>query len=153
MALGNDLVARIERVVEFYGRGRPVPADELHSRLQALGVVPDKDFTEFVGRWGGCFVGVSVHVWDNAKLIGSETCIELTVRAREAHGALVDGVVFADDGSGNPIWIAADGSVRLADHNNGNTVVSLAPSFRVLLESNVEDAPRAPSGDSLTKPT
>lgn len=99
MALGNELVARIERTVDFYGPGRPIPADELHVRLHALDIVPDKDFTEFVGRWGGCFVGVSVHAWDNAELIGRETCIELTMGARDAYGALIDGVVFADDRS------------------------------------------------------
>lgn len=139
MALGNELVARIERTVDFYGPGRPIPADELHARLHALDIVPDKDFTEFVGRWGGCFVGVSVHAWDNAELIRRETCIELTIGARDAYGALIDGVVFADDGSGNPIWIAADGSVRLVDHDNANTVVRLAASFRTLLEENVDD--------------
>ncbi|QIP43930.1 hypothetical protein G9444_6687 (plasmid) [Rhodococcus erythropolis] len=48
-------------------------------------------------------------------------------------------MVFADDGSGNPIWIAADGSVRLVDHDNANTVVRLAASFRTLLEENVDD--------------
>lgn len=138
MALGNGLVARIERTVDFYGPGRPIPADELHTRLQALDIVPDKDFTEFVGRWGGCFVGVSVHA-DNAELTGRETCIELTIGARDAYGALIDGVVFANDGSGNPIWIAADGSVCLVDHDNGNTVVRLAASFRTLLEENVDD--------------
>lgn len=84
-------------------------------------------------------MGVSVHAWDNAELIGRETCIELTMGARDAYGALIDGVVFADDGSGNPIWIAADGSVCLVDHDNGNTVVRLAASFRTLLEENVDE--------------
>lgn len=55
------------------------------------------------------------------------------------HGAPIDGVVFADDGSGNTIWIAADGSVRLVDHDNANTVVRLAASFRTLLAENVDD--------------
>ena len=139
MALGDGLVARIERTVDFYGHGRPIPADELHAQLLALDMVPDTDFTEFVGRWGGCFVGVSVHAWDNAEILGRETCIELTVRARETYGALIDGVVFADDGSGNPIWIAADGSVCLVDHDNGNAVVRLAASFRAMLDENVDD--------------
>lgn len=148
MALGNELVARIERTLDLYGRGRPIPATELRARLDALGVVADEDFAEFVGRWGGCFVGVSVHAWDNADLIGRETCIELTTWARDAYGALIDGVVFADDGSGNPIWIAADGSVCLVDHDNANTVVRLAASFRELLDENVDAA--APAGNADT---
>lgn len=84
-------------------------------------------------------MGVSVHAWDNAEILGRETCIELTVRARDTYGALIDGVVFADDGSGNPIWIAADGSVCLVDHDIGNTVVRLAAGFRAMLDENVDD--------------
>ncbi|MEV0329360.1 hypothetical protein AB0H63_23370 [Micromonospora echinospora] len=36
-----------------------------------------------------------------------------------------------------PIWIAADGIVRLVDHDTGNKVARLAPDFRTLLEDNV----------------
>jgi hypothetical protein len=71
--------------------------------------------------------------------LGRESCIELTTWAREAYGTLIDGVVIADDGSGNPIWIAADGTVRLVDHDNGNPVVQLAPDFRSLLADNIHD--------------
>ncbi|PTR30687.1 hypothetical protein C8K36_102540 [Rhodococcus sp. OK519] len=137
MALGAELVARIERAVATYGSGRPIPSDELRSGLGALGLAPDVDYEEFVGRWGGCFVGVPVHAWDNASILGRESSIELTAWAREAYGTLVDGVVIADDGSGNPIWIAADGRVRLADHDNGGETVELAPDFRTLLADSV----------------
>ncbi|MFC9517476.1 SMI1/KNR4 family protein [Nocardiaceae bacterium NPDC056970] len=139
MALGAELVARIERAVDTYGPGRPISAGELRDGLSVLGVHPDADYEEFVGRWGGCFVGVPVHVWDNASILGRESCIELTIWARDAYGSLVDGVVIADDGAGNPIWIAADGSVRLADHDNGGETVALAPDFRTLLADNVHD--------------
>lgn len=139
MALGAELVARIDRAVGMYGPGQPIPSRELRDRLAAVGVVPDEDYEEFVGRWGGCFVGVPVHAWSNASILGRESCIELTAGAREAYGSLIDGVVIADDGSGNPIWIAADGTVRLFDHDNGNAVVELAPDFRSLLEDNVHD--------------
>jgi hypothetical protein len=139
MTLGADLVGRIERALETYGAGRPIPAGELRDRLRALALVPDEDYEEFVGRWGGCFVGVPVHAWDNAAVLGRETCIELTTWAREAYGHLIDGVVIADDGSGNPIWIAADRTVRLVDHDRGGQVVQLAPDFRTLLEDNVHD--------------
>jgi hypothetical protein len=118
MTLGADLVGRIERALETYGAGRPIPAGELRDRLRALALVPDEDYEEFVGR---------------------ETCIELTTWARGAYGHLIDGVVIADDGSGNPIWIAADRTVRLVDHDRGGQVVQLAPDFRTLLEDNVHD--------------
>ncbi|WFR73852.1 SMI1/KNR4 family protein [Prescottella defluvii] len=137
MTLGAELVARIERAVAIYGPGQPIPSDELRDRLGDAGLVPDEDYAEFVGRWGGCFVGVPVHAWNNASILGRESCIELTAWAREAYGSLIDGVVIADDGSGNPIWIAADGTVRLVDHDNGNTVVQLAPDFGTLLADNV----------------
>ncbi|MEB4613449.1 SMI1/KNR4 family protein [Leucobacter sp. M11] len=139
MALGDALLARIERTVACYGPGRPIPAAELRAGLHELDLVPDPDFTEFVGRWGGCFVGVPVHAWDNAQLLGRETCLDLTREARAAYGARIDGLVFADDGSGNPIWLAADGSVCLIDHTHGNTLVRLAASFRALLEESVGD--------------
>ncbi|CAM2771264.1 SMI1/KNR4 family protein [Prescottella defluvii] len=139
MSLGAELVARIEVAVAAYGSGRPVPSAELREGLTVLGLVPDPDYEEFVGRWGGCFVGVPVHAWDNASILGNESSVELTTRAREAYGMLIDGVVIADDGSGNPIWIAADGRVRLVDHDNGGETVELAPDFRTLLADNVHD--------------
>lgn len=139
MALGPGLVARIERAVRVYGAGRAIPATELRDRLRAIDLVPDASYEEFVGRWGGCFVGVPVHAWDNASLLGRESCVELTTWARDAHGPLIDGVVFGDDGSGNPMWIAADGTVRLVDHDRAGDVVRLAPDFRSLLVDNVHD--------------
>jgi hypothetical protein len=146
MALGAPLVERIERAVDRYGQGTPVPPEELRRRLGEIGLSPHPDFEEFADRWGGCFVGVSVHVWDNALLLGRETCVELTQRAREDFGSVVDGLVIAGDGAGNPIWIAADGRVRLVDHNNGNEVVPLAPDFRTLLDVNVDDPASDASG-------
>ena len=138
MALAPELVARIERAVRTYGPGRAIPAEELRERLRELDLEPDADYADFVGRWGGCYAGVPVHAWDNATLLGRETCVELTARARAAHGSVVDGLVFADDGSGNPIWIAADGRVRLVDHDNGDEV-TLASGFAALLADNVHD--------------
>jgi hypothetical protein len=138
VALTPELIARIERAVGTYGSGRAIPAGELRDGLRELDLEPDADYADFVGRWGGCFVGVSVHAWDNASLLGKETCVQLTTWAREAHGSLIDGLVFADDGSGNPIWIAADGRVRLVDHDNGDEV-TLAPGFAALLADNVHD--------------
>ncbi|MDF2992325.1 MAG: hypothetical protein K0S37_2839 [Microbacterium sp.] len=134
----QSLIDRIESAVDRYGRGRPVPAIELRPRLAEIGIAPDPHFEEFAARWGGCFLGVAVHVWDNAPLLGQETCIELTRQAREDYSDLVDGLVFSLDMAGNPIWIGADGRVRLVDHDLGNEVVDLAPSFRALLAENVD---------------
>lgn len=138
MALAPELVARIERAVATYGAGRAIPVTELRDRLRVLDLEPDADYADFVSRWGGCYVGVSIHAWDNAPLLGRESCVDLTTWARASHGPLIDGVVIADDGSGNPIWIAADGTVRLVDHDNGDEVV-LAPGFAALLADNVHD--------------
>lgn len=137
MPLPDELVARIERSLTLYGAGRPLPAAEIRERLSAIGLLPDEDYVEFVSRWGGCFVGVPVHGWGNASLLGSETCVDLTMRCRADYGDLVDGLVIADDGAGNPIWISPSGPVRLIDHDNGFEVVQLADSFRALLDDNV----------------
>ncbi len=141
MALAPELVARIERAVRTYGAGRPIPAGELRDRLRELDLEPDADSADFVGRWGGCYVGVSVHAWDHNALLGRETCLQLTRWARDAHGSVIDGLVFADDGSGNPIRIAADGRIRLVDHDNGDEV-TLADSFAALLADHVHDCVR-----------
>lgn len=138
MTLDADLVARIDRAVAAYGAGTPIPPAELTAALAPLGIEADADYADFVARWGGCFVGVPVHAWRNAT-IGRETCVELTERARRDFGAVIDGLVIADDGAGNPIWIAADGAVRLLDHDRGAAVVTLAPSFRAWVAENVHD--------------
>lgn len=120
----------------MYGAGRAIPAEEACARIAAIGIVPDPDYVEFIGRWGGCFVGVPVHAWDHSSLLGIETCLELTAWAREDCGEVIDGLVFAQDGSGNPMWIAGDGTVRIADHDNGDTR-TIARSFRDLIRENV----------------
>lgn len=131
MALSDELVARIEKAVAKYGAGLPVSAPEVLERSSAISVVIDADYRDFVGRWGGCYVGVPVHAWHNSSLLGTETCVQLTMAAREGFGSIIDGLVIADDGAGNPIWIAADGAVKLADHNDGHAIVHLADSFAV----------------------
>lgn len=83
-------------------------------------------------------MGVPVHAWNNAT-IGRESCVELTERARRDFGEVIDGLVIADDGAGNPIWIAADGAVRLHDHDCGAEVATLAPSFAAWAAENVHD--------------
>lgn len=138
MTLGDDLVERIERAVALYGSGTPTTAAEMESRLAPLGVVVPDDLVEFVGRWGGCYVGVSVHAWGNASILGRETCVDLTLAARAQPGARVSGLVIADDGAGNPVWIADDGRVLLTDLDSGEPE-ELAPTFRELLEDNVHD--------------
>jgi hypothetical protein len=138
MTLGDDLVARLERAVARYGAGTPTPAHEVEARLAPLGVVVPDDLVELVGRWGGCYVGVSVHAWDNASILGRETCVDLTLAARAQLGDVVTGLVFADDGAGNPIWVADDGRVLRTDADSGESE-ELAPSFRAFLVDNVHD--------------
>ncbi len=139
MALPFDLVTRIGRAVNRYGHGRPVPAAELRGRLGDLDLEPNPDYADFAARWGGCFVGVPVHVWDNANVMGQETCIDLTLRARRNFGPLVDGLVFADDGSGNPLWLGPDHKVYLAQHDPGLGSAPIADSFAELLANTVHD--------------
>lgn len=138
MTLGDDLVARLEGAVARYGAGTPTPAHEVEARLAPLGVVVPDDLVELVGRWGGCYVGVSVHAWDNASILGRETCVDLTLAARAQLGDVVTGLVFADDGAGNPIWVADDGCVLRTDADSGESE-ELAPSFRAFLVDNVHD--------------
>ncbi|SJN13169.1 hypothetical protein FM113_16995 [Leucobacter sp. 7(1)] len=64
----------------------------------------------------------------------------LTLRARRDGAEIGDGLVFADDGAGNTIWIAGSGRVLTIDHNSNGQVRELAPSFRALLEESVQEA-------------
>ena len=66
-----------------YGSGRPIPEDEARTVFADTGIVPDADYLEFVGRWGGCFAGIAVHAWDQSPLLGTTTCLELTASARK----------------------------------------------------------------------
>lgn len=136
VTLDADLVARIDRADAVYGAGTPTPPAVLPAALAPLGLRADADHADFVARWVGCFVGVPVHAWHNAT-IGRETCVELTERARRDFGEVIDGLVIADDGSGNPIWIAANGVVRLLDHDRGAEVIALAPSFGAWVAENL----------------
>lgn len=139
MPLSAELIDRIDRMRSSYGSGRPIPEDEARTVFADTGIVPDADYLEFIGRWGGCFAGIAVHAWDQSPLLGTTTCLELTASAREAYGDLIDGVVFADDGAGNPIWVSPGGPVRLVDHDRAGAVTVLAGSFRALLDENADD--------------
>ncbi len=138
--LPADLIPRIERAVSRYGAGEPVPAAEVRARLAEIGAPADAGYVDFLSRWGGCFVGVPVHGWGNASILGNETVVELTRAARAEFGdGVIDGLVIADDGAGNPIWISSTGPVKLVDHNSGFEVVELAPSFAAWIDANVHD--------------
>ncbi|MCD5311121.1 SMI1/KNR4 family protein [Kineosporia babensis] len=139
MVLGAELVTRIDQAVSLYGPGRPIPEQELRERLSGIGLEPDPEYAAFVGRWGGCYVGVPVHAWDHASTLGRETCVDLTLRARANFGEVIDGLVFAEDGSGNPLWIGADRAVHLSDHDGGPQIRQIASSFSALLSENVHD--------------
>lgn len=79
-----------------------------------------------------------MHAWDNASILGRETCVDLTLAARAQLGDVVTGLVIADDGAGNPIWVADDGRVLRTDADSGESE-ELAPSFRAFLADNVHD--------------
>lgn len=131
--LSPNLIAKIDRVVARYGTRVPVPVAEVVVRLAPLGIAPSAAFAEFISRWGGCYVGVAVHGWENAPILGRETCVDLTRGARASLGDALAGVlVFADDDGGNPIGILPNGRVCLFDHDNGETT-ELADDFAAFL--------------------
>ena len=139
MALSTDLVARLDRAARFYGRGAPTPVAELHQACAELGVPVPPDYAEFVARYGGCYVGVSVYGLINSASEEQRSVVELTRSFRESwHPLLDDALVFSFDGSDNPLWFDREGRVLLSDHDNGEVVV-LAEDFATLLEDCVDD--------------
>jgi hypothetical protein len=124
-----DTLARIDAVVDLYGRGSPATTDQIADVEAAIGRPLDAAYAQLIGRHGGCYVGIDVHGIVNARGVGRETVTELTAGFRAAGWPeLEDAIVFADDGAGNPCYLAADGTVRLLYHDNGDVVI-LGDSF------------------------
>lgn len=84
----NSQIERIDVAAAVYGSGRPIPEAEARERLAAEFIVPNDGYLAFIGRWGGCYVGVSVHAWDQSSLLGTTRCLELTARARDDFGEI-----------------------------------------------------------------
>ncbi|MEV6437492.1 SMI1/KNR4 family protein [Streptomyces anulatus] len=139
MPFPSALLDRLERAVRRYGAGTPTDRVELASALSPLGVGLDPDYTEFVERFGGCYVGVPVYGLRNSDLLEHVSVVDLTLRFRhDGWPGTHRGLVVSFDPAGNPLVLTPGGPVTSYDHDAGRTY-ELAQGFAALLDQHTED--------------
>ncbi len=103
----------------------PVPTDELDLAASELGVVFDRDYREFVSRYGGAIVGGdAVFGLRVAEAMGKFTVTSATKHFRKQRWPGTERLyVISIDGAGNPVGIDADGRVVASYHDGGDLTV------------------------------
>ena len=144
--LKPDLVKRLEIfLAENEMLGEPATAEQIAEAEKIMNVKFPEDYVDFITRFGGTYAGIDIHAFENHSFIGKESVVELTTSMRESFVCdddnkeeLQQSIVFAGDGSGNPILINSKGEVVLFDHDNGEREV-LAKSLGDFIEENFEE--------------
>jgi len=121
----------------------PVPEHELADAQREIGAAFDDDYRDFVSRYGGAMVGsLPVLGLRQAEVMGVDlySVVNTTLRFRaEGWPGVEDWVVVSVDGSGNPIGLAEDGSVWLADHDS-REVRLVSSDFETFIEGLLDEA-------------
>lgn len=113
--------------------------DEIKKAEDELGVEFDKDYVEFIKKFGGCYVGVSIYAFKNGSNLERKTIVELTKSFREDGWPFTENsYVVSMDGMGNPIMINEEGKVVMFDHDN-NSLIILSNSFEGWISINLPD--------------
>jgi len=121
--------------------GSPASLEEIAAAERELQVAFHPDYVQFIATFGGAYAGLAVHAFVNGSSIGRETVVELTQSFREQYRdlpfaeALQRGYVISLDGSGDPIFVDADGHVHILYHDTGESR-QLAESFEQLIADN-----------------
>jgi hypothetical protein len=117
-------------------RASEVPSeDEIVAAAVAIGCSFHEDYVDFLRRYGGATVGsLPVFGLRPAKVMGKRwSVVDLTKWFREqGWPGVTEWYVVSEDGFGNPIGIAKDGHVMIADHDAGQVSV-LATDFEDFL--------------------
>jgi len=116
-------------------RGRPAADAAIESAQQRLKCRFDRDYIEFLRRFGSAVVGPnSIFGIGVADAMGEdEEVVEQTERFRAQRWPGVGNwYIVSVDGRGNPIGIAPDGKVRLSDHDVGD-ISDVAESYEMFL--------------------
>lgn len=142
----EELIIKLNHFFDKNPNLKGVPSNdvEIKEAETSLGLVFNKDYTEFIKNFGGAYAGITVHGFKNGSSIGKETVVDLTNMGRkifnenELFPEINECLIFSDDGSGNPIAIAKDNSVVLFDLDTEEKT-TLAKSFEELIENNFSD--------------
>jgi hypothetical protein len=111
------------------------PESEIQAAEQAIGCEFDSDYVRFLERYGAGIVGsLPVFGLRPVEMMGNRwSVVEITREFREqGWPGTQTWCVISEDGFGNPIGIAQDGQVMIADHDAGSVDI-IAPSFHEFL--------------------
>ncbi|WP_332604372.1 SMI1/KNR4 family protein [Acinetobacter sp. ESBL14] len=139
----------LDRLSKFYKdnpemKGVPLTLDDINNVENILRIKLPEDYKLFVSTYGGSYAGLAIYGLKNAEMMGGETVIELTNRARKLLDDLkVDNyisksVVVSDDGAGNPIFININGEVYIYYVDNGE-YNKLGDSLGDVIEENFHE--------------
>lgn len=102
-----------------------VPSTDVDRAEQLVGMSFDRDYREFVVRYGGAVVGsLPVLGLRRAEVMGDDSysVVDVTARFRsDGWAPTEDWVVISIDLAGNPIGLTAEGEVWISDHDVGAT--------------------------------
>ncbi|EXB48553.1 SMI1/KNR4 family protein [Acinetobacter sp. 1000160] len=142
----SDLLNRLSK---FYKdnpemKGVPLTLDDINNVENILKIKLPEDYKLFVSTYGGSYAGLAIYGLKNAEMMGDETVIELTNRARKllddlkVDNYILKSVVVSDDGAGNPIFINVNGEVYIYYVDNGE-YNKLGDSLGDVIEENFHE--------------
>ncbi|MDK2172563.1 SMI1/KNR4 family protein [Acinetobacter baumannii] len=114
----------LNRLSEFYKdnpemKGVPLTLNDINQVETTLQIKLPDDYKLFVSTYGGSYAGLAIYGLKNAEMMGDETVIDLTNRARKlldelkVNNYILKSIVISDDGAGNPIFINEKGEVYI----------------------------------------
>ena len=127
----------------------PATPEEIQTAEREIGLPFAEDFREFLLRYGGAYVGwCEIYGIREPALFRSDTdktknqLVMMQSFYKRGFPGIGEWVIIADDGRGNPIGIAPDGTVQRIDHDCGMEVDTLAVTFEQFIrEKCLEIAP------------
>ncbi|VXA57264.1 conserved hypothetical protein [Acinetobacter proteolyticus] len=139
----------LDRLSKFYKdnpemKGVPLTLDDINNVENILKIKLPEDYKLFVSTYGGSYAGLAIYGLKNAEMMGDETVIELTNRARKllddlkVDNYILKSVVVSDDGAGNPIFINVNGEVYIYYVDNGE-YNKLGDSLGDVIEENFHE--------------
>jgi len=116
-------------------KGVPATDEEIKDSEQKLNYKFSDDYIEFIKEFGGAYLGVNIHAFNNHSMMSKQTVTEITqefrnsYKERSTEELINKSVVIAIDGSGNPILISSDGKVIIVYHDSEDDKEILANNF------------------------
>jgi len=116
-------------------KGAPATDEQIKSSENKLNYKFSQDYIDFIKEFGGAYLGVNIHAFNNHSMMSKDTVTETTQEFRKAYEGrstqelIAKSLVIAIDGTGNPILISSDGKVFIVYHDSEDDVELLANRF------------------------